>query len=86
VLHTRNETGALVEALTVFRRHGINLSKLESRPIPLNHWEEMFYIDFIGNLQSKEVTSALAEITPLVRSIKVLGCYPACDIEPVSEV
>ena len=86
VLHTRNETGALVEALTVFRRHGINLSKLESRPIPSNHWEEMFYIDFIGNLESTEVTSALAEITPLVRSIKVLGCYPACDIEPVSEV
>jgi chorismate mutase/prephenate dehydratase len=86
VIHTPNETGALVEALHVFRKHGINLSKLESRPVPSNPWEEMFYIDFVGNLESPGVSPALAEIGPLVRSIKVLGCYPACDIEPVSEV
>jgi chorismate mutase/prephenate dehydratase len=46
----------------------------------------MFYIDFLGNMESPEVVRALAELGSHVKSIKVLGCYPACDIEPVSEV
>jgi chorismate mutase/prephenate dehydratase len=86
IINTLNRPGALVEALSVFPQHGINLSKLESRPIPANHWEEMFYIDFLGNMESPEVVRALAELGSHVQSIKVLGCYPACDIEPVSEV
>jgi chorismate mutase/prephenate dehydratase len=84
VLHTLNKPGSLVEALLVFRERGINLTKLESRPIPTNSWEEMFYVDFLGNVSSPEVKAALAELTKSVRFIKVLGCYPACDIEPVT--
>lgn len=83
VMHTLNKPGALVEALLVFKEHGINLTKLENRPIPGNSWEEMFYIDFVGNIQSETVSAALAELTKLVRFSKVLGCYPACDVEPV---
>jgi chorismate mutase/prephenate dehydratase len=84
VMHTLNKPGSLVEALLVFRERGINLTKLESRPIPTNSWEEMFYVDFLGNVSSPEVKAALAELTKSVRFIKVLGCYPACDIEPVT--
>lgn len=84
VIHTLNKPGALVEALMVFRERGINLTKLESRPIPSNSWEEMFYIDFLGNTESPEVQDALSELTKSVRFTKMLGCYPACDIEPVS--
>jgi chorismate mutase/prephenate dehydratase len=84
VMHTLNKPGALVEALLVFRERGINLTKLESRPIPTNSWEEMFYVDFLGNVAAPEVKAALAELTKCVRFTKVLGCYPACDIEPVS--
>lgn len=84
VMNTLNKPGALVEALLVFREHGINLTKLESRPIPSNSWEEMFYVDFLGNLESEEVKTALAELSKLVRFTKILGCYPSCDIEPVS--
>lgn len=82
VMNTLNKPGALVEALLVFREHGINLSKLESRPIPSNSWEEMFYVDFLGNLEASEVKTALQELTKLVRFTKVLGCYPSCDIDP----
>ena len=82
VMNTLNKPGALVEALIVFREHGINLTKLESRPIPSNTWEEMFYVDFVGNLESQEVKAALAALTKLVRFTKVLGCYPSCDVEP----
>jgi len=84
VMHTLNKPGALVEALLVFRERGINLTKLESRPIPTNSWEEMFYVDFLGNVAAPEVKAALAELTKCVRFTKVLGCYPACDIEPVA--
>jgi chorismate mutase/prephenate dehydratase len=83
VIHTLNKPGALVEALLVFRERGINLTKLESRPIPTNSWEEMFYVDFLGNVADINVKAALADLTKGVRFTKVLGCYPACDIEPV---
>lgn len=84
VMHTLNKPGSLVEALLVFRERGINLTKLESRPIPTNSWEEMFYVDFLGNVANPEVKAALADLTKCVRFTKVLGCYPTCDIEPVA--
>ncbi len=84
VMHTLNKPGSLVEALLVFRERGINLTKLESRPIPTNSWEEMFYVDFLGNMAAPEVKAALADLTKCVRFTKVLGCYPVCDIEPVA--
>ncbi len=84
VMNTLNKPGALVEALLVFKAPGINLTKLESRPIPSNSWEEMFYVDFLGNLDSTEVKAALADLTKLVRFTKVLGCYPSCDVQPVA--
>lgn len=84
VMHTLNKPGALVEALSVFKSHGINLTKLESRPVPGNSWEEMFYVDFAGNLDSEKAQAAIAALTTLVRFIKVLGCFPACDVEPTT--
>jgi chorismate mutase/prephenate dehydratase len=84
VMNTLNKAGALVDTLVVFKEAGINLTKLESRPIPGNSWEEMFYIDFTGNLDDQTVKVALGEITKLARFIKVLGCYPACDVTPTA--
>jgi chorismate mutase/prephenate dehydratase len=82
VINTLHKPGALVEALLVFKEHGINLTKLESRPIAGNSWEEMFYVDFLGNLDDENVKRSLSDLTKLVRFIKVLGCYPSCDVEP----
>ena len=81
-MSTLNQPGALVETLLVFKQHGINLTKLESRPIPGNTWEEMFYVDFLGNVESPNVKTALGEVTKLTRFIKVLGCFPSCDVTP----
>jgi len=80
VMATAQKAGALVEALLAFRDRGINLTKLESRPIPGNPWEEMFYVDFEGNLSDTRVEEALNDITKGVRFIKVLGCYPSYDL------
>jgi chorismate mutase/prephenate dehydratase len=82
VMNTLNQAGALVDALLIFKNHGINLTKLESRPIPGNSWEEMFYVEFMGNLESSNVKTALDELTKSVRFIKMLGCFPSCDVVP----
>ncbi len=80
VLATAQQSGSLVDALLIFREHALNLVKLESRPILGNPWEEMFYIDFEGNVASDAVKKALAELTQGCRFLKVLGCYPSTDL------
>jgi len=83
IMATGQQAGALVEALLVLRQHNLMMSKLESRPINGNPWEEMFYIDVQGNLRSAEMQQALRELTPITRSLKVLGCYPGENVVPV---
>jgi len=83
IMATGQQAGALVEALLVLRQHNLIMSKLESRPINGNPWEEMFYIDVQGNLRSEEMQQALRELTPITRSLKVLGCYPGENVVPV---
>ncbi|WP_158784118.1 bifunctional chorismate mutase/prephenate dehydratase [Pantoea sp. BAV 3049] len=83
IMATGQQAGALVEALLVLRKHNLTMSKLESRPIYGNPWEEMFYIDFQGNLRSGEVQQALRELAPITRLLKVLGCYPSENVVPV---
>lgn len=83
IMATGQQAGALVEALLVLRQHNLTMSKLESRPIHGNPWEEMFYIDFQGNLRSDDVQQALRELAPITRSLKVLGCYPGENVVAV---
>ncbi|CNH93135.1 bifunctional chorismate mutase/prephenate dehydratase [Yersinia kristensenii] len=84
IMATGQQSGALVEALLVLRDHGVVMTKLESRPINGNPWEEMFYIDVQANLRSESMQKALADLTPITRSLKVLGCYPSENVVPVN--
>lgn len=81
VLATAHQAGSLVQALSVFKEFGINMTKLESRPIIGNPWEEMFYLDFQGNIQEQKVKDLLDEVGKYTRYLKILGCYPAKDFE-----
>ncbi|WP_065648351.1 bifunctional chorismate mutase/prephenate dehydratase [Pantoea eucrina] len=83
IMATGQQAGALVEALLVLRKHNLIMSRLENRPINGNPWEEMFYIDVQGNLQSENMQLALEELRELTRSLKVLGCYPGENVVPV---
>ncbi len=83
VMSTPQVPGALVDALMVFREHGINLAKLESRPIAGNPWEEMFYVDFEGNIGTDNVKKALESLVKHTKFMKVIGCYPSYDLPPV---
>lgn len=82
VISTSQKSGSLVGALTVFQRHGLNLTKLESRPILGNPWEEMFYVDVQANVADPEMVAALEELEEHTRLIKVLGTYPSDDLPP----
>lgn len=80
VMATHHQAGALLESLQVFRDHDINLAKLESRPIEGNPWEELFYVDFDGNVSDPSIREALNKLATVTRFLKVLGCYPAGEL------
>ncbi|HDJ1438077.1 TPA: bifunctional chorismate mutase/prephenate dehydratase [Serratia rubidaea] len=84
IMATGQQSGALVEALLVLRENGIIMTKLESRPINGNPWEEMFYLDVQANIRSEAMQKALQDLTPITRSLKVLGCYPSENVVPVN--
>lgn len=79
VMATAQMAGSLVEALNVFKENNVNLTKLESRPLLGNPWEEMFYVDFEGNVEDEKVKNVLDELGRFTRFFKVLGCYPCKD-------
>jgi len=80
VMATHHKAGALLESLQVFRDYEINLAKLESRPIEGNPWEELFYVDFDGNLADPSIREAMNRLATVTRFLKVLGCYPAGEL------
>jgi chorismate mutase/prephenate dehydratase len=84
ILATGQKAGALVDCLIILKMKGINMCKLESRPIQGRPWEEMFYIDVEANLKSIVLQEAISEITAITNFIKVLGCYPIEHISPTN--
>ena len=86
LMATGQQAGALVEALLVLRNHNLIMTKLESRPIHGNPWEEMFYLDIQANLKSASMQKALRELGEITRSMKVLGCYASENVVPVDPV
>ena len=77
VLHLEHKPGALKRALDVFAGRGINLLKIESRPIPGHPWEYRFYLDLQTSLNDAPAQQALEELRTSARELRVLGCYPA---------
>jgi prephenate dehydratase len=67
--------GALLDCLEIFKKFSVNLTKLESRPIPENPFEYIFFVDFLGGLEEKNVKDCLTELEKDAHHVKVLGSY-----------
>jgi len=61
----------------VLAEHGLNLTKLESRPVPRHPWEYLFYVDFEGSLAEDAAARAIAALRRECPYLKVLGSYPS---------
>ncbi|MDP1952555.1 MAG: ACT domain-containing protein, partial [Betaproteobacteria bacterium] len=77
VMSAPNRPGAVHALLTPIARHGVSMSRLESRPARTGRWEYMFYVDVQGHRQEPKVAKALAELDQLAPFLKILGSYPA---------
>ncbi|MFM2478956.1 prephenate dehydratase [Celerinatantimonas sp. MCCC 1A17872] len=80
IMSTGQHPGALADALQVFASRKINMTRLESRPVQGNPWQELFYVDVMANVESAPMQEVLSELTRITRFIKVLGCYPVADV------
>jgi prephenate dehydratase len=76
VFSTRNIPGALFRCLSAFALRDLNLTKIESRPLRGKPWEYLFYLDFLGRVDSTAAQNALGHLRELADVLKVLGCYP----------
>ncbi|MBF0272931.1 MAG: prephenate dehydratase [Magnetococcales bacterium] len=76
VFEVRNIPAALYKCLGGFATNGVNLTRLESRPVPGTPWSYHFYLDFQGRPEERPCKLALEELDFFTSSLKILGSYP----------
>jgi prephenate dehydratase len=75
VVAVRNEPGTLLAVLRVFATHGLNMSKLESRPSRERAWEYVFWVDLDAAVEDAATQAGLAELADVTTMCRVLGSY-----------
>lgn len=73
---TKHQPGALLECLKIFADFQLNLTKLESRPIPHNPFQYVFFVDFLGDMNDPKVAQGIEQLKKEAQSVKLLGSYP----------
>jgi arogenate/prephenate dehydratase len=81
-----NVPGSLFKALSVFALRDIDVTKVESRPIPGRPWEYLFYLDVAAGVQELRASRALMHLAEFAPSSKTLGSYPSVSQPAVSGV
>lgn len=72
---TPHRSGALYNILSHFIYNNVNMSKIESRPVPGRNWEYRFFVDIEGNLNDSSVKNAVRGIMEEAINVKILGNY-----------
>jgi chorismate mutase/prephenate dehydratase len=76
VLSVPNKPGAVYELLAPLAKHGVSMTRFESRPARTGRWDYYFYVDIQGHANDPTVSKALAELQTQAAFFKVLGSYP----------
>lgn len=76
LVSTRNEPGALYKVLEPFHRHGISLTRIETRPAKSGSWSYVFFIDFDGHQSEPRIRAVLDEVAQVALEVRSLGSYP----------
>ncbi len=76
VFSVNDEPGSLLQALDIFARWGINLTRIESRPMRTRLGQYLFYVDFEGHAEEEGASRALSSVQALSTYYKHLGSYP----------
>ncbi len=82
VLTLDHSAGALGQVLTEFGRRGLQLAKIESRPVQVDAWRYRFYLDVEAHADSAPMVAALEAIRPHIAELRLLGTYPRAERAP----
>ena len=80
VFSTHNRPGAIHGLLEPLARHGVDMTKLQSRPARGGLWEYVFFVDIIGHRDDPAVAPALRELHERAAFFKIIGSYPVSAI------
>jgi chorismate mutase/prephenate dehydratase len=80
VVSVPNKPGAVHDMLVPLKRHGVSMTRFESRPARSGQWEYYFYIDLQGHPSQPHVAAALGDLQSLCAFYKVLGTYAVSDL------
>ncbi|MDR1401045.1 MAG: prephenate dehydratase [Endomicrobium sp.] len=76
VFTIRDEVGALYSVLEIFNKSNVNLMKIESRPTKKRAWEYMFFVDFKGHTEERNIANMVENLRRSCVFVKSLGSYP----------
>jgi chorismate mutase/prephenate dehydratase len=79
VVSVPNKPGAVHDILVPLKKHGVSMTRFESRPARSGQWEYYFYIDLQGHPSQPHVAAALKDLQALCAFYKVLGTYPLAE-------
>ncbi len=79
IVSVTNRPGAVHDLLIPLKKHGVSMTRFESRPARSGQWEYYFYIDLAGHPSQPHVAAALEELQGLCAFYKVLGTYPVAE-------
>jgi chorismate mutase/prephenate dehydratase len=77
VMSCPNRPGAVYQLLEPLARHGVSMTRFESRPARTGLWEYLFFVDLAGHRDDPKLSAALGELADKAPFLKLLGSYPA---------
>lgn len=80
MLSAHNQSGALYRLLEPLARHGVSMTRIESRPSRLSKWDYVFFVDIEGHVSDENIGTVLKELEKNSVQIKVLGSYPRSEV------